>query len=240
MIDFERRVAALAQFRVLDPSRPTLDPEDDRHLRAVLRARAGEEVVVSDGRGRWRLCVVTPDGVDPVTDVRVDPDLVPSALYLAPLKGDRTEWALVKAVELGVTDVTPLLTARAAVRWRAEARTRVLARWRRLASEAAGQCRRTHDLVIHEPVGVMEVPAEVAVADVGGSSDWRGVRAVAIGPEGGWAHDEWLPARRRVSLGPLVLRGETAAVAAATLLGALGSTWGWRAGHSGIDNDEWR
>ncbi len=240
MSDFERRVAALAQFRVPDPARPVLSPDDDRHLRAVLRARAGEEIVVSDGRGRWRLCVVTTDGVEPVTDVAEDPEPVASALYLAPLKGDRTEWALVKAVELGVTDVTPLLTARAAVRWRPEARTRVLARWRRLANEAAGQCRRTHDLVIHEPVGVADVPAEVAVADVGGSPDWRGVHAVAVGPEGGWGGDEWSPSRRRVSLGPLVLRAETAAVAAATLLGALGSTWGWRDGDARIDNDEWR
>lgn len=195
---------------------------------------------MTDGRGRWALAEVHGDGLLPASDVVLDPPPVESALYLAPLKSDRSEWALTKAVELGVAEVIPLLSARTAVRWRPEARARVLARWRRLAEEAAGQCRRTYDLVVREPVSVADVPEGVAVADVGGSSEWGGVSAVAIGPEGGWDGGEWAPSRRRVSLGPTVLRAETAAVAAATLLGALGSTWGWRASGAPIDNDEGR
>jgi 16S rRNA U1498 N3-methylase RsmE len=53
------------------------------------------------------------------------------------------------------------------------------------------------------------------------------VRAVAIGPEGGWAPDEWAIDRRRVVLGPTVLRGETAGVVAAALLAFGGGGWGF-------------
>jgi 16S rRNA U1498 N3-methylase RsmE len=70
----------------------------------------------------------------------------------------------------------------------------------------------------------------VAIADFSGSGDWRGVRAVAVGPEGGWAPGEWAEERRRVGLGPTVLRGETAAVVAAALVTFTNGSWGFTVG----------
>ena len=222
-----RRVAALGQFRVEDPSAPMLEPGDEHHLRTVLRARDGEEVVVGDGRGAWSIAVVTSSGLQRVSDVVVDERGVETTLYLAPLKGDRSEWAVAKATELGVTRIVPLLSQRVIVKMKGETRDKIVARWRRIAAEASGQCRRTYDLVVGDPVPAVEVPADVAVADFGGSANWHDIRAVAIGPEGGWAPGEWGVDRPRVGLGPSVLRAETAALAAATIMAFATGSWGF-------------
>ena len=224
--EWSRRVAALGQFRVADPAVPVLSRDDDHHLRRVLRANVGEEVVVTNGGGDWSFATVTDVGLERVSDVVVDPTPESITLYLAPVKGDRGEWAIAKATELGVSRVVPLVCARLAVAFRGDFATKTLARWRRIARESAGQCRRTYDVLIDEPVRVADVPDDVAVADFDGAAAWAPVRAVAIGPEGGWAPGEWDAARVRVGLGSTVLRAETAAVAAATLMVAARDAWG--------------
>jgi 16S rRNA (uracil1498-N3)-methyltransferase len=224
--EWPRRVAALAQFHVADPARPVLERADEHHLRKVLRAKAGEEVVVSDGRGVWALCVVTDHGLDRVSDVTRDEATPATTLYLAALKGDHAQWAVAKATEVGVTRVVPLLTSRSVVKFTGEVREKTLARWRRIAREAGGQCRRTYDLIVEDPLAVADVPSDVAVAEIGASGDWRRVTDVAVGPEGGWADGEWESGRRRVGLGPTVLRAETAGVIAAALLAFQTGGWG--------------
>lgn len=235
---FLKRVATLGQFRVDDPAAPVLARDDDHHLRAVLRAKPGEAVVVTDGLGAWAIAHVDNDGLERVTPVEREPESEPRTLYLAPLKGDRSEWAVVKATELGVSAIVPLLSARVAVRFRGDARAKILARWRRLASEACAQSRRVHYPTIGEPVTPREVPGHVAVADFAGGATWSGATAVAIGPEGGWDDGEWDQGRQRLSLGPTVLRAETAAIAAATLLAFHGSDWSWRHESHQMGNDE--
>ncbi len=189
LVEWPRRVAALGQFHSEDLAGATLAKDAEHHLRKVLRAKEGEEVVLSDGRGSWALAAVTTSGLERSSDVLVDPPLPETVLYLSPLKGDRDEWAIAKATEIGVSRVVPLLAERTVVKFTGEARAKVLARWRRIALESAGQCRRTYDLVIDEPVNVAHVPRHVAVADLDGPGDWRGVRAVAVGPEGGWGNE---------------------------------------------------
>jgi 16S rRNA (uracil1498-N3)-methyltransferase len=219
-------VAALAQFHVVDPSVPVLEPTDEHHLRKVLRAKVGEEVVVTDGDGSWALCVVNDQGLSRVSDVVRDEPVPVTTLYLAALKGDHAQWAVAKATEVGVSRVVPLLTTRSVVKFTGDLREKTLARWRRVAREAAGQCRRTYDLIVEDPLRVDDVPQDVAVAEIGASGDWRGVRHVAVGPEGGWAEGEWESSRRRVGLGPTVLRAETAGVVAAALLAFPAGGWG--------------
>jgi 16S rRNA (uracil1498-N3)-methyltransferase len=219
-------VAALAQFHVADPSVPILEPTDEHHLRKVLRAKVGEEVVVTDGDGSWALCVVNDQGLSRVSDVVRDEPVPVTTLYLAALKGDHAQWAVAKATEVGVSRVVPLLTTRSVVKFTGDLREKTLARWRRVAREAAGQCRRTYDLIVEDPLRVDDVPQDVAVAEIGASGDWRGVRHVAVGPEGGWAEGEWESSRRRVGLGPTVLRAETAGVVAAALLAFPAGGWG--------------
>jgi 16S rRNA (uracil1498-N3)-methyltransferase len=220
-------VAALGQFHVGFLERPELSHDDDHHLRRVLRAHDGEEIVVTDGSGSWALCQVSDHSIERVSDVCLDPLALETTLYLTPLKGDRAEWAVAKATEVGVGRIVPLVSARMVVKFKGEAREKTLTRWRRVANEAAAQCRRTHDVVIGEPLKVADVPASAAVADLAGSGDWSGVRSVAIGPEGGWTNDEWDEDRRRVGLGPTVLRAETAGVLAATLMVFPAGGWGF-------------
>jgi 16S rRNA (uracil1498-N3)-methyltransferase len=220
-------VAALGQFHVNDVATPELERDDEHHLRKVLRVRDGEEIVVTNGRGTWAICEVTERGLFRVSDVHVDPPVPETTLYLTPLKGDRAEWAVAKATEVGIGRLVPLLSERMAVKFKGEAREKILTRWRRIADEASGQCRRTYDVSIDEPVDVADVPEAVAVADLGATGDWQGVRSVAIGPEGGWAKDEWDERRRRVGLGPTVLRAETAGVVAASLLAFQAGGWGF-------------
>ena len=227
LLEWPRRVAALGQFHVDDLEEPDLGRDDDHHLRRVLRANFGEEIVVTNGAGSWALCQVKEAGLDRVSDVCLDPFSPATTLYLTPIKGERAEWAVAKATEVGVSRIVPLVSARMVVKFKGEARQKTLARWRRVADEAASQCRRTYDVLIDEPVKVADVPASVAVADLAGAGDWRGVRGVAIGPEGGWASEEWSEDRRRVGLGPTVLRAETAGVLAATLMAFQAGGWGF-------------
>jgi len=170
---------------------------------------------------------VTDTSITRVTPVAIDPVTEETILYLVPLKGDRSEWVVAKATELGVSRIVPLLSSRIAVKFKGDVRDKILSRWRRIAAETCGQCRRTYDIVIDEPVQISDVPVNVCVADFGGTSDWSGVRSVAVGPEGGWAPEEWGPERKKLGLGPTVLRGDTAGVVAASLLAYGAGDWGF-------------
>jgi len=233
-LEWPRRVAALAQFSVVDLEAPVLAAPDEHHLRTVLRAKVGEEVVVTDDNGSWSICEVLERGLGRVSPVRLDSRAPSTTLYLAPLKGDRSEWAVAKATELGISRIVPLVSEHLVVKFKGEAREKILGRWRRVARESGAQSRRTYGVRVEEPVRVSDVPDDVSVADFSGEPDWRGVRAVAIGPEGGWAPQEWSPARRRLSLGPTVLRAETAGVVAASLLAFGAGEWGFTLG-PGVD-----
>jgi 16S rRNA (uracil1498-N3)-methyltransferase len=227
LVEWPRRVAALAQFHVEDLEAPELQRDDEHHLRKVLRASEGEEVVVTDGQGTWALYEVLSFGLRRVSEITLDPPTPETTLYLTPLKGERAEWAVAKATEVGVSRIVPLIAERMSVKFKGEAREKILGRWRRIAAEASNQCRRTYDVGIGEPIRVKDVHSLVAVADLGATGNWAGLRSVAIGPEGGWAKDEWDVGRRRVGLGPTVLRAETAAVVAASLLAFQAGGWGF-------------
>ncbi len=230
LLEWPRRVAAIAQFHVEDPGQPTLSAADDHHLRTVLRAKSGEELVVTDGAGSWSLCEVGDHALHRVTPVHVDPTTPATTLFLSPLKGDRSEWTVIKATELGVRRIVPLMASRVVVKFRGENRDKIVARWRRLAGEANGQCRRTYDVIVDEPLHVREVPVNVPFTHFDGSSDWHGVHSVCVGPEGGWDEGEW-GEHPRLSLGPTVLRAETAGVVAASLISFGAGGWGFTLGN---------
>jgi 16S rRNA (uracil1498-N3)-methyltransferase len=226
LLEWPRRVGALAQFHVENPLQPTLSAADEHHLRTVLRAKGGEEIVVTDGEGSWSLCEVGDHALHRVTPVHIDPPSPATTLFLAPLKGDKSEWTVVKATELGVRRIVPLMSARVVVKFRGEVREKIVARWRRVAHEANGQCRRTYDVIIDEPIHVRDVPVNVSFTHFDGESDWRDVHSVCVGPEGGWDDGEW-GEHRRLTLGPTVLRAETAGVVAASLIAFGAGGWGF-------------
>lgn len=229
------RVDALAEGerRLLGPAA--------HHLARVLRARPGQPVAAFDGAGLeafGRITAIDADGVvvdlEPPRPAATEPD---RAVTLAPalLKGDKLADVVRMATELGVAAVRPVLTRRCDATELSPAR---LARWRRVAEEAARQCGRARVPEVAEAVrlealawtGTLLVAdpfAEAAlgdvVADLGDASGDRGATVTVVtGPEGGLTPDEVaaLVARggRAVALGRRVLRAETAPVAVAAAL----------------------
>jgi 16S rRNA (uracil1498-N3)-methyltransferase len=188
----------------------------------VLRLRPGDEVTVSDGAGGWRRCRFGPV-LEPETDIVHDPRPSPAVtVAFAPVKGDRPEWAVQKLTEIGVDRIVPLLAARSVVRWPAGGSH--LVRLRRVAREAAVQSRRTWLPVVDDVADLAAVAARAgaALAHPGGGPPSLDRPLVLIGPEGGWDEAELAAvAGERMSLGPRILRTETAAVVAGTLLCAL-------------------
>ena len=200
----------------------SLDDATEHHLRRVLRLRAGEVVSATDGAGRWRLAVVVVDG----SSLRLAPDgavqveAVPSApltIAVAMPKGDRLDWLVQKSTELGVDRLLLLHADRSVVRWKPDRAATQRERLQRISDEACRQSRRVRRVVIDGPVDAAMVLGDFVVAEPGGRPLGPGDRSVAIGPEGGWSPDELELAADRVSLGPNILRTETAVVAASAL-----------------------
>jgi 16S rRNA (uracil1498-N3)-methyltransferase len=243
-----RRFYAHPEEFLLTPGRVTLSEEESRHLRDVLRLRAGDEARVFDGEGREFACVVREAGgrrEGATLEVRgaVEPPSPESPLGLtlavALLKGEKFDLVVQKAVELGAARFVPVETKRADVRLRDERdAARRVERWRRLALEAAKQSGRARVPAVEEPVPfdlfVERAPrtreARVLFAEGGGASldslTTTGERPSAVvalvGPEGGWEEEEIEFARTHgwhvVTLGGRTLRAETAAITVCALL----------------------
>lgn len=219
----------------------TLAQEEARHLREVLRLKPGDEVYVFDGLGHEFRCTVSSsrrDSAELHIEAEVEPAKPESQLQLnlcvALLKGEKFDLVVQKATELGVTKVIPLITRYADVHLRDPTdATKRLARWQRIAMEAAKQSGRAF-----VPEITLPVPFEDALAMEGlgvmfserGGDRWEtllnqptpGAVMALVGSEGGWTDEEIETARARnfhiVTLGGRVLRAETAAIAVTTLL----------------------
>ena len=206
-----------------DVERPALSADDRHHLERVLRVRAGDPLTVCDGRGRWRPCrygVPLESAGDVVEVPAPAPELT---VAFVPVKGDRPEWVVQKLTELGVDRIVVLRSERSVVRWEGEKASRQLDRLRRVAREAAMQCRRCH---LPELDGVLDIAdvasrADTVRADRGGRPLRRADTTVVVGPEGGFTDDERAQLPDSVALGDHVLRAETAAVTAGALMTAL-------------------
>jgi 16S rRNA (uracil1498-N3)-methyltransferase len=230
------RAAAVAQVFVPDPGAPELSDEDVHHLSRVLRVRPGEEVVLSDGRGRWARTAWRGHGVAPLSgasgpggdgSVQVELALEPAlTVVFAPTKGERPEWVVQKLTELGVDRIVPLRSERSVVRWTGQRGLATVERLRRVAREAAAQCRRVWLPEVTETIGFKDLgtlgaPGEVALAQLSGDRPTVAERVIAVGPEGGWSTDELESGLPTVGFGLSVLRAETAAVTAGALMASL-------------------
>lgn len=220
-----------------------LSPEQVNYLKNVLRLQAGDPVRVFNGRdGEWRARLAAGGRRDLVllvdTMTRPQPAAGDLVLAFAPLKHARLDYLVQKAVEMGATRLMPMITRHTQV-----ARVNV-DRMRANAIEAAEQCGILGVPAVEEPLPFARVvaglsPERVVVfcdeeaegdplmALMGAPS---GPMAVLIGPEGGFAEEERraILARERMvrlSLGPRVLRADTAAVAALALVQAARGDW---------------
>ncbi|MBO0692065.1 MAG: 16S rRNA (uracil(1498)-N(3))-methyltransferase [Acidimicrobiaceae bacterium] len=221
--------AASAHVFVDDLEDPVLGPGDRHHLGRVMRLRPGETVSAADGRGGWRLCAFDAGRLEAVGEIgRVAPAEPSVAVGFALTKGDRPEWAVQKLTEIGVERIIPLITARSVVRWEGERVERHLERLREVVRQAGMQSRRLTLPVVDAPCSPADVVRAVAsgvpaLAEPGGAPPSLAHPVVLVGPEGGWDPTELATAAATVTLGSHVLRTETAAVVAGTLLVAMRS-----------------
>jgi 16S rRNA (uracil1498-N3)-methyltransferase len=217
-------------------SRAALVGAQAQHLARVLRARVGEEFdVVAEGHvRRGRIISVTPEEVEFELGEELPAAVLPEiTLLLGISKFDRMEWAIEKATELGVARIVPLIAKRTDSHL-ASAAARRVERWRRIVREAAQQSRRLAPPEIAAPArlqDMLDVVAERRIVLSEGEEraslkqavvDWKGPLALAIGPEGGWTGEEERTFREHgwtaASLGPTILRAETAAIAAMSIV----------------------
>ena len=216
--------------RLPDPGKATLTGAVAHHLLRVLRLAPGDALELSDGQGRSARATVCEARrrdllveVDaPVIRARTRPEIV---LAFACPRPARADWLIEHGTELGVAAFQPISTERSTPN---SVRT---ARWRKLASAAAGQCARYHLPEIREPLALAaflgsSLPADRVLADLDGAPPCRrnptDPVAILVGPEGGFSPAEHTMAVERgfvaTTFGPHILRTETAALVSAAVL----------------------
>ena len=220
-----------------------LESGPSQHLARALRMQQGSELVLFDGRGGQYLAVISALGKKQVTvqtgslDEREVESPLLIHLGIAISRGERMDWIIQKATELGVSRITPLSSERTEVKLKGERAEKKISHWQQIAISACEQCGRNRvprvepltslgqwtpgveaelKLVLHHRADVL--PAE---------SSPPGSIALLIGPEGGLSASEISAAEsagfKSLRLGPRVLRTETAPLAAIT---ALQMKWG--------------
>jgi 16S rRNA (uracil1498-N3)-methyltransferase len=215
--------------------------ENAHHLTRVLRVEAGQKFEITDNERAWLASVETArkDLVrfQIIEELAAGPELPRICLYLALIKFERFEWAVEKATELGVTRVVPVEANRSERGLYAGSHKRI-ERWRRIAQEASEQSRRLRVPEIVEPVRIAEALQDPSThrcwldEEPGATPLFDRIRlragdstAILIGPEGGWIDAErrqFMDARwTDASLGPTVLRAETAVCAALAVLAQM-------------------
>ncbi len=218
----------------LGPGEYVLTGPEAHHLVAVRRFAEGDEVVLFNGDGHEYPSHILSVGKRTVTLAVLAP-IAPDRELAFPLvvgsalpKGDRADFLIEKLTELGVTRFVPLLTTRAVV----QPKGSVVEKFARMVIEASKQCGRNRLMQIDPPqkwndfVARTDLPGARVVLHTGPDVEQmnaRGGNAIAVGPEGGFTEEEVATAVgcgwRVASLGSRVLRVETAALAAAALLG---------------------
>ena len=223
-----------------DEATATIVGAQAEHMARVLRAQPGMETDVVAGGHVFHAVVAaaSPQEVrfNLVSELEADPAM-PVTLVLAVYKFDHMEWAIEKATELGVAAIAPVI-ARRTEKHLALAAEKRAERWRRIVHEASQQARRSDVPLIYDPaplsarVRAASAGTRIVLAEQERTTTLRNALdeavaaaqadmptlEIAIGPEGGWAPSEealfdangW----RAASLGPRILRAETAAIAA--------------------------
>lgn len=220
---------------------PLITPSEEatHHLLHVLRLREGDHITAFNGAGKQAEAkIVTSEAQTALEIVRILPAVAPSlnlTLIATVIKGTRMDTLIEKATEIGVSTIKPVLTKRSVVKLDDKQARKKIERWQRIAISAAKQCGSDHlpEIAPIQNLIDLELPSPLIVAALCGSprplatiaseliSAGNESLAVVIGPEGDFTPDELqhltqagaIPA----SLGPLVLRAETAAIYAASV-----------------------
>ena len=234
-----------AAGRIEENAIVALTPEDARHAVQVLRIRPGDEAELFSGGQRW-LC--RAESVTPKEVLFRSVTLLPSTepahdliLYQGLPKADKMEWIVQKAVELGVRRIVPVAMSRSVVRLDERDADKKRERWQRIAHEACKQSGRCEEPTVDRPISVRALAEELRGLDAS-VVPWEEAHGltlpafradhpeamrigIVIGPEGGIEPQEidllvgagCLP----VTLGPRILRTETAGLASLAVLLSL-------------------
>ena len=223
-----------------DGKTATLQGDQALHLAKVLRAEPGQifDVVANGFLHRAEVLHVSDTEVTFTLHEELETDsALPVHLLMAVFKFDHMEWGIEKATELGVSRITPVI-ARRTEKHLSQAAAKRVERWRRIVREAAQQSRRSDLPTVDDPVmlkaALEGVSAEkkLLLAEAEQENSLRAVLvdeaqsvALAIGPEGGWTPEEMklfeTAGWKSVTLGPRILRAETAAIAALAVCSAM-------------------
>ena len=225
-----------------------LEPGPSRHLSKVLRLKIGDSLVLFNGSGGQYPARITAidrksvrASVGDFEPVELESELC-LQLGIAISRGERMDWVVQKATELGVSSIAPLLSERTEVRLDPERADKKLRHWQQIAISACEQCGRNRPPRIMPLKGLehwlQEVDAQVRLVlhpSAGNSAPGLSPPAsvaLLVGPEGGFSEEEIVKAEkagfRSLQLGPRVLRTETAPLAAIAILQAR---WGDMATH---------
>ena len=220
-----------------------LEEGASHHLSKVLRMQTGRELILFNGAGGEFVATITEVSkkyvsvliAEHTSDNRESPLQLELAIGIS--RGERFEWVLQKATELGVTKITPLITERTEVKTGGDRQEKMLDRWQHIIISACEQCQRNILPELSAPIAITDwlqnvdsdlrfvlhhrdsktLPAEQKPQSV----------TLLIGPEGGLSENEIAQAQTKnfnaLTLGPRVLRTETAPVAAISLVQYL---WG--------------
>ena len=220
---------------------PFIDGQDAAHISRSLRMKQGEGLTVCDGNGTDYTCVIeaiTPDRVcleiKEENPSEAEPD-IKVTLCTSLLKGDKLEQVIKHSVELGVFEITPIISANCVSRPDERSLKGKVGRWQKIANEAAGQSGRGILPKVNEAITLKALSEAFGEFDlvlffyeVGGNplgeTLWEnaGAKKIAVitGPEGGFAPEEAEMLKnagaRVISLGKRILRAETAPLAALT------------------------
>lgn len=220
-----------------------LSSEAGQHIAVVLRMQVGEPLTVFNGRNdefqstitmiKKKQVFVSLNSMEEVN--RESPLMI--HLGQAISKGDRMEWVMQKSVELGVASITPLITERCVVKLDKERMLKKVLQWQAIVVAACEQCGRNKIPQVHSPVYLeqflqtVQLPLKF-ILHTQAAKTWRDYQfnsaelALIIGPEGGLTDTEVSLAFSHqfspLSLGPRILRTETAAISALSLLQAVG------------------
>jgi 16S rRNA (uracil1498-N3)-methyltransferase len=213
--------------------------EETRHLRDVLRMKAGDQAQVFDGDGREFLVEVISISKKE-TLLRVVREIAPPApesdldltIVASVYKNDKLDLVIQKAVELGVARLAPIVTFRSETTLSAAIKR--VERWRKIALEATKQCERAKVMAVADPLEFGVFIKQVGVASgpllMFSEKDGKGLPELIaakkitalVGPKGGWEDSEIKIAEERgftpVKLGRRIMKAETAAITFAALL----------------------
>ncbi|WP_455356395.1 16S rRNA (uracil(1498)-N(3))-methyltransferase [Streptomyces sp. SYSU K217416] len=226
-----------------------LDGPEGRHAVSVKRLRAGEDVVLTDGRGRWAEGVVrAAEGKDRLVvmdlhEIGEEPVPEPHITVVQALpKGDRGELAVETMTETGVDAIVPWQASRCITQWKGDRGAKSLAKWRSTVREAGKQSRRVRFPEVADAMTTKQVAALLATADFAAVLHEEGSNPLAtatlpgqgsivlvVGPEGGVSPDELAAfaeaGAKPYRLGRTVLRTSTAGTAATALLLTRTGRW---------------